>query len=120
MKQHLSRFFPGLYDDLETGAFSRSLSSSLGLPLPNPAPEIDIGIKITGWFIKHLFSGIFFNQYDLSFEKGRSRFTTKYLLNDYIINDLEDMVVFLAKKVFNSDNLLHIVSVAEIRNHLTV
>lgn len=38
----------GLYDDLETGAFSRTLSSSLGLPLPNPAPEIDIGLKMTG------------------------------------------------------------------------
>jgi len=38
----------GLYDDIEIGAFSRSLSSSLGLPLPNPAPEIDIGIKERG------------------------------------------------------------------------
>jgi len=38
----------GLYDDLETGTFGRSLSSSLGLPLPNPAPDIDIELKLTG------------------------------------------------------------------------
>ena len=39
----------GLYDDLEDASvFSRSLSSSLGLPLPNPAPDIDIAVKLQG------------------------------------------------------------------------
>jgi len=37
----------GLYDDdeEESGMFSTTLSSSLGLNLPNPAPEIDMGLK---------------------------------------------------------------------------
>ena len=38
----------GLYDDEETGVFSTTLSSSLGLSLPNPAPEIDMGVKNSG------------------------------------------------------------------------
>jgi len=39
---------PGLYDDVETGVFSTTLSSSLGLSLPNPAPDIDMGVTSTG------------------------------------------------------------------------
>jgi nuclear inhibitor of protein phosphatase 1 len=37
----------GLYDEEEeeSGIFSTTLSSSLGLSLPNPAPEIDMGLK---------------------------------------------------------------------------
>jgi len=38
----------GLYDEEETGVFSTTLSSSLGLSLPNPAPEIDMGVKNSG------------------------------------------------------------------------
>ena len=32
----------GLYEEDDSGAFSTTLSSSLGLSLPNPAPEIDM------------------------------------------------------------------------------